>query len=76
MLKITDNRGFGVEFADIPVGTVFIFNDEEILMKVTEVDLGNAIYLYSGEHAFFEDSDPVQLCNAELTIEDYKPEQV
>ena len=72
-MKITRRDNNMVDFVDLPVGTIFISETDDIAMKIEEIytdPMGtfNAVYLDNGTLGCFEYKEKVKEINAELVV--------
>lgn len=73
-MVIKNKRNMCARFDSIDIGNVFIVYDTDICMKIEDVDddygiVYNAVNLYDGHLACFNNDDIVQPVKCELIIE-------
>ena len=72
-MKITRRDNNRVDFVDLPVGAIFIDENDNIAMKIEEIytdDMGtlNAVYLDNGVLGCYGYKEKVKEINAELVV--------
>ena len=72
-MKITRRDNNRVDFVDLPIGAIFIDENDDIAMKIEEIytdPMGtfNVVYLDNGALGCFEYKEKVKEINAELVV--------
>ena len=73
-MKITRRDNNRIDFIDLPIGAIFIDENDDIAMKIDEIytdPMGtfNGVYLDNGALGCFEYKEEVREVNAELIVE-------